>query len=86
MLLLSSADIFQSQSFKKIFQEHYQSVLWFGSRSGSVGPVMGPNCLQRLPADDKSPLASKELNVCVIAIKQRNSKGGVPNLPTHGFG
>ena len=34
----------------------------------------------------KVPLASKELNVCVIAIKQRNSKGGVPNLPTHGFG
>ena len=28
----------------------------------SVGPDLGPNCLQRLSADDKSPLAAKELN------------------------
>ena len=26
-----------------------------------VGPHLGPNCLQRLSADDKSPLAGKEL-------------------------
>ena len=35
----------------------------FGSRSGltSDGPDQGPNCLQRLSADEKSPLARKEL-------------------------
>ena len=27
-----------------------------------VGPYLGPNCLQRLSADDKSLLAGKELN------------------------
>ena len=27
----------------------------------SVGPDLGPNCLQKLSADDKSPLARKEL-------------------------
>ena len=27
-----------------------------------VGPDLGPNCLQRLSADDKLPLAGKELN------------------------
>ena len=26
-----------------------------------VGPDLGPNCLQRLSADDRSPLAWKEL-------------------------
>ena len=26
----------------------------------SVGPDLGPNCLQRLSADDKSPLARKD--------------------------
>ena len=35
----------------------------FGSISGltSDGPDQGPNCLQRLSADEKSPLARKEL-------------------------
>ena len=50
MLLFSSADIFQYQLFKKLFQEHYQSVKWFGSRSGltqhCICPDLGPNCLQ----------------------------------------
>ena len=27
-----------------------------------VGPDLGPNCLQKLSADDKSPLAGKEFN------------------------
>ena len=27
-----------------------------------VGPDLGPKCLQRLSADNKSPLAGKELN------------------------
>ena len=31
----------------------------------SVSPDLVPNCLQRLPADDKKlPLERKELNVC----------------------
>ena len=33
MLLLSSADFSKLSFWKKIFQEHYQSVKWFGSRS-----------------------------------------------------
>ena len=37
--------------FKKFIQEYYQRVKQFGSRSG---PDVGPNCLQRLSADDKS--------------------------------
>ena len=47
MLLLSSADF-----FKKIFQEHSQSVKGFGPRSDTVAPDLGPNCLQRLSAVD----------------------------------
>ena len=27
-----------------------------------VGPDLGPNCLERLSADDKPPLAKKELS------------------------
>ena len=34
MLLLSSADFFQNNFSKKIFQEQYQGVKWFGSWSG----------------------------------------------------
>ena len=45
---------FKINFFKKIFQEHYQSVKQFGSRSG-------PNCLQRSAADDKIALVNKEL-------------------------
>ena len=40
--------------FKTIFQEYHQSVKQFGCRSHFVGPDLGPNCLQRLSADDKS--------------------------------
>ena len=51
---------------KKLYQEHYQSIKQLRSRPGPmlhVGPDLGPNCLQRLSADDKSPLhlARKEL-------------------------
>ena len=31
----------------------------------SFGPVLGPNRLQRLSVDDKSPLARKELSMHV---------------------
>ena len=46
---LSSVDFFlKINFFKKIFQEYHQSIKHF------VGPDLGPNCLQRLSADDKS--------------------------------
>ena len=54
MVLLTFADFFKIAFLKKIFQEHYQGVKQFGSRSGSVGPGLDQNCLQRLSADDNS--------------------------------
>ena len=48
--------VFKMNFFKKFFQELYESVKWFGSRSGPlvyVGPDLGPNCVQRLSTDDK---------------------------------
>ena len=48
---------FKNNFFKKIFQEHYQSVKCFlnsDQDQHSVGPDMGPNCLQRLSTDIKS--------------------------------
>ena len=39
---------FKINLLKLIFQEHYQSVILFGSRSGHfVCPNLDPNCLQR---------------------------------------
>ena len=48
MLLLKSADFFKIDFFKIFFQEHYQSVKQFGSRSGptSVGPDLAPKCFK----------------------------------------
>ena len=51
MLLLSSADFFKINFFKKLFQKNYQN----------VGPDLGPNCLQMLSADDRTPASKKEL-------------------------
>ena len=34
ILLLSSADFFQNELFQNFFQEHYQSLKQYGSRSG----------------------------------------------------
>ena len=55
---LSSVDFFRPKSsfFEKLFQTYHQSVKYLGSRSDrqNVGPDMGPNCLQRLLADDTS--------------------------------
>ena len=56
----SSAGFFEINFIKKLFQEHHQIVKWFGS----VGPDLGPNCLQWLSADNKmAPLAGKELRM-----------------------
>ena len=70
MLLLSSVFFgcfffFQNKLFQKKFQEHYQSVNGLDPDQDllSVGPDMGPNCLQRLSTDVKSPLARKKLKL-----------------------
>ena len=57
MLLLSSADFFQIQFFKKNSIKNSIRVsnsLDPDQDQRSVGPYLGPNCLQRLSADDKS--------------------------------
>ena len=38
----------------------------------SVGPDLGSNCLQRSAADDKSPIAGKELR-CKVPILTKSS-------------
>ena len=57
-MLLLSVDFFSKSTFsKKVFQEHYQSVKQFGSRSGSIffcADLGQPNCLQRISADCRS--------------------------------
>ena len=49
---------FKSAFSKTFFREHDQNVKWLGYslRSGLTffGPDLGPNCLQRLSADNKS--------------------------------
>ena len=47
MALLSSANLFSKDSFRNISE--CQKDL------DHVGPDLCPNCLQRVPADDKSP-------------------------------
>ena len=55
MLLLSS-DFYHIELFqKKFFQEQYQCKMDTDQDRCSVHPGLGPNCLQRLSADDKSP-------------------------------
>ena len=63
-----SGPLVSKLTFSRIFfQEHFQSVKQFGSRSGptfcqSYG--LGPNCLQRLSADDKEIVKSVLKKVC----------------------
>ena len=61
MLLLSSADFFfKFNIFKIFFQEHYLYIIRVSNGLDpdqdrqNVGPDLGPNCLQRLSADDKN--------------------------------
>ena len=66
MLLLSSADFFQNSLFqKKYFMNAIRESSGFDPDQDrhSVGPDLGPNCLQRLSADinQELPLARKEL-------------------------
>ena len=59
-MLLSSADFFKIDFYKKFFQEHYQSVK--GQDWCSVGPDLGPNCLQRLSADNSKERPNSHTN------------------------
>ena len=57
MRLLSSADFFSKSSFSKSFLRNTFRVsngLDPDQDRLSVGPDLGPNCLQSLSADDKS--------------------------------
>ena len=56
MTFFSSADFFQKQLFRKLFQEYHQSAnsLDPDQDRRCVGPVLGTNCLQRLSADGTS--------------------------------
>ena len=63
LLLLQSLIMCNFYTLDAGFFQHHPGVKQFGSRSGPfVGPDPGPNCLQRLSADYKSPQAGKELN------------------------
>ena len=70
MLLLSSAlltFICKINLSNQFFQEHYQSANCLDPDLDrhSVGPDLGPNCLQRLSADDKTQ-RRKELERVVL--------------------
>ena len=57
MLLLSSVDFFQSYFFFNYFYRNtirMSNGLDLDQDRPFVGPVLGPNCLQRLSADNKS--------------------------------
>ena len=82
---------FKINSFRNFFQEHYQSVKWFGSKSGPTDPDLGPNYLERLSADYKMTshcwyrnrfeshgrICKEKQALCV-----RISRQGYNNLPT----
>ena len=65
MLLLSSVDFFSEKlTFSKISFRNTIRVsngLIQMRTNVCVSPDLGPNCLQKLSAEDKSPLARKEL-------------------------
>ena len=64
MLLLSSADFFKINFFKKFFQEHYQSDKQFESRSGLTLQRFGSKLFAKvISRRQKLPLAGKELNM-----------------------
>ena len=50
MLLLLSGDFFQIDCFKKFFR--VSNSLDLDQDGHAVGPYLGPNCLQKLSADD----------------------------------
>ena len=67
MLKFLSADFFTIILgvffFSKYIQKHYQSVKQFWCRSGPTErPDLGPNCLQKLSADDKESTSDLTLD------------------------
>ena len=46
--------------FLEFFQEHYQTVWSHDQDRHSVGPDLGPSCLQRLTADEELDNASRQ--------------------------
>ena len=56
MLLLSSADVFNKINFKNAFRVTIRESNGLDSDQDRhcVSPDLGPNCLQRFSADDKS--------------------------------
>ena len=73
MISLSSADYFQNQLSPKILSgipSECQTV-WIQIRPDSVGPDLGPNCLQGFSADDTGRLrvnATSFLNPYLFSI------------------
>ena len=67
LLLLLSADFFHFFFVQNIFQEHSSTVKRFGSRPGPFGFKLFANVISRR---EKSPLASKELNVRAFFFKE----------------
>ena len=53
---------FKINFFKKNFQEYYEKSNSFDPDQDrhNVGPDLGPNCLQRLSADDKERVKTKD--------------------------
>ena len=67
---------FKINFFKKFFLERYQSVKRFGSRSDGryVSSDLGPNCLQRLSADDKYFTVKERVKILLL-FASMSSKG-----------
>ena len=66
LLLLSSADFFHYYLSQKIVSGTVSEcqIVWIQIRTDNVSPDPGSNSLQRLSADDNSPLARKKL-ICL---------------------
>ena len=69
-----SSDFFKINSFKKLFQEYDQSqchtVLDPDQARHNVRPDLGPNCLQRLSADD----TSRQIVNPILCVRQHLSR------------
>ena len=70
MLLLSSADIFQINVSKNSFRSTITLTMSNGLDRNqdrhSICPDLGPSCMQKLSADDKSGHLQGELNIYVF--------------------
>ena len=75
-MLFFSSDFFSKATFSK---NSFRNTIRVSNRldpdqnQSSVSPDLGPNCLQRLSADDKSPLAVEVYNKCLCFLKALNT-------------